>query len=324
MVFVDPCSACNFKCTFCPTGDRVLMKEIGRYQGTLSLDQFAVIVANIERFPDPIKVLRLYKDGEPLLNRRLPEMIAMARSSPHIDSIDTTTNGALLTPALSERLVAAGLTRLNISIDGLTDDQYQEFTKTDVTFGDLVENVAYFHRISGDCEVVVKTVSEIIGADHRDRFLGTFEGICDRIFVENTSPCWPDFDVEGRMGIAIKEGLYGNSVREAVSCPYIFYSISVNSDLKVSACFVDWRRDLIVGDLSTDSLADIWSGAKLNTHRKSHLEGRRRKHATCGQCGQLTHCNADNIDSHLELMTERFAATSQFDELDQHIAEEYR
>ena len=30
-------SACNFKCTFCPTGDRELIKSTGRYQGALAL-----------------------------------------------------------------------------------------------------------------------------------------------------------------------------------------------------------------------------------------------------------------------------------------------
>ena len=30
VVFVDPSSACNFKCTFCPTGDLKLMQDIKR------------------------------------------------------------------------------------------------------------------------------------------------------------------------------------------------------------------------------------------------------------------------------------------------------
>ena len=33
VVFVDPSDACNFKCKFCPTSDRDLMKEVGRQIG---------------------------------------------------------------------------------------------------------------------------------------------------------------------------------------------------------------------------------------------------------------------------------------------------
>ena len=35
VVFVDPASACNFICKFCPTGHRDLIDDTGRYQGVM-------------------------------------------------------------------------------------------------------------------------------------------------------------------------------------------------------------------------------------------------------------------------------------------------
>ena len=297
VVFVDPSSACNFKCTFCPTGDRELIKSTGRYQGALALAGFEKVISDIAEFDDQLKTLRLYKDGEPLLNKNLPAMIHMARQAGVAKMIDTTTNGFLLDGPMGEKLVEAGLNRINISIDGLDEQQFWKFTKAKVNFSKFVQNLRDFYSVSGDCEVVIKTTSEIIGTDRHDMFYEIFGNYCDRIFVENTSPCWPDFDVEDRMGIKITTGLYGNEIENVQVCPYLFYSISVNSDLSVSACFVDWSRGLSVGNLNDKSLKEIWTGPEMQAHRLAHLRGQRRHHSVCGKCSQVTHCKADNIDA---------------------------
>ena len=81
IVFVDPASSCNFKCTFCPTGHRDMIAETGRFQGVMKLDVFQKIIDDLGEFEKPIKVLRMYKDGEPFLNKRLAEMVAYAKKS---------------------------------------------------------------------------------------------------------------------------------------------------------------------------------------------------------------------------------------------------
>lgn len=307
VVFVDPSSACNFKCTFCPTGDRELIKSTGRYQGNLALAGFEKVVADLAEFEDQLKVLRLYKDGEPLLNKHLPTMIRTARDAGVAEIIDTTTNGFLLSGPVGEKLVEAGLSRINISIDGLNEQQFWKFAKAKVDFPKFVQNLRDFYSVSGDCEVVIKTTSEIIGGESHDMFYEIFGNYCDRIFVENTSPCWPDFDVEERMDVKITTGLYGNEMQDVDVCSYLFYSISINSDLSVSACFVDWSRGLSVGSLTEKSLKDIWMGPEMQAHRLAHLSGRRGRHAVCGKCNQITHCKADNIDADAPRLLEALA-----------------
>jgi len=123
VVFVDPASACNFQCTFCPTGHRDLIRETGRYQGAMKFEVFTKIIDDLGAFDDKIKVLRMYKDGEPFLNRRLADMIAYAKASGHVDYIDTTTNGTFLSPERLAPVIAAGLDKINISVDGMTAEQ---------------------------------------------------------------------------------------------------------------------------------------------------------------------------------------------------------
>lgn len=306
VVFVDPSSACNFRCTFCPTGDRKLIRDLGRFQGSLSLADFEKVLTDIEQFDDPIKVLRLYKDGEPLMNRNLAQMVRMARGSSAVETIDTTTNGSLLRPAISDELLEAGIDLINISVDGLDAEQMFHFTGMRLDFDSFIANLAHLYRNRGKAKVVIKTTQEIIGVDRKAEFFDTFGNICDLIYIENTSPCWPDFDVEDRMGITIETGLYGNEISEQTACPYLFYSISVNSDMKVSACFVDWSRALLVGDLRIESLREVWDGGRMLAHRTAHLDGRRTQHPTCGQCGQISHCGPDSIEDGLDTMREKY------------------
>jgi len=319
VLFVDPSSACNFKCTFCPTGDLPLLKSIGRFQGTLKLPDFEKIVSDAQEFETSIKVLRLYKDGEPLVNKHLAEMVQIAKKSGCFEAIDTTTNAALLNHERSERLIEAGIDLINISIDGLDSEQFLHFTKAKIDFDKFIENINYLFSIKSNCKIVIKTTKEIIGVDRIQEFYDKFGGLCDVIGVENTSPCWPDFDVEDRMGITITEGLYGNEIVDQTACPYLFYSMSVNSDMKVSACFVDWSRSLIIGDVRVNSLAEIWDSKEMNAHRKAHLTGLRNSHSTCGSCGQISHCGPDSIEGSITEIKDKFDSQDKFKNLDEMI-----
>jgi MoaA/NifB/PqqE/SkfB family radical SAM enzyme len=89
--------------------------------------------------------------------------------------------------------------------------------------------------------------------------------------------------------------------------------------MKVSACFVDWARDLIIGDLRINSLKDIWESKELNAHRLAHLSGRRKEHKTCGGCGQISHCGPDSIEKDLLQIKSKFEENGHFENLDETI-----
>lgn len=298
VVFVDPASACNFLCPFCPTGHRDMIDETGRFQGVMKLPLFQKIIDDLGEFEKPIKVLRMYKDGEPFLNKNLARMIAYAKKSGFVEYIDTTTNGSLMTPERLGPVLDAGLDKINISVDGMNSDQYKKFTGFDFDFDAFVENVKWLYANKGQCEVVVKIPGDLISEAQRQEFLDTFGDYCDRIFIENFAPCWPEFDVEAHTGIKITEGIYQQPIKPTDTCPYIFYSMSVNADGLISSCFLDWGRKLIIGDAKDQTLKSIWHGNRMNALRRQHLEGKRLANPVCSQCGQLSHCLPDNIDAY--------------------------
>jgi radical SAM protein with 4Fe4S-binding SPASM domain len=308
ILFVDPSSVCNFKCGFCPTGNRQLVKETGRFQGQMDFGLYQKIIDDLGEFDEPLKVLRLYKDGEPLLNKRLADMVRYARESGRVRYIDITTNGYLLEPDVIKPILDAGLDRLNISVDGMSDEQFLEFTGVRVDFEKFVGNIRRLYDMKGDCEISIKTVGDSVTDEQKQRFFDVFGDYADRIFVENVAPCWPELDIEDRLGVTITRGIYDQPIGDVNTCPYVFYSMSVNSDGSVSLCFLDWARKLIIGDVREQSLKSIWKGDALFQHQLTQLRGEREENAVCRECHQLSHCLPDNIDPYVEELEERLLA----------------
>lgn len=296
VIFIDPSSACNFKCKYCPTGHLDLIRDTKRYQGVLKFEIYKKIIDDLKDFNKNIKVLRLYKDGEPFLNKNLAEMISYAKKSNKIDYVDTTTNAALMTKERLKPVLDAGIDKINISIDGMNNETYLSFTKTKLEFSDIVSNVKWLYENKGNTEVVVKIPGDIISEKEKKDFYGVFGNFADRIFVENFAPCWPEFDVEKHTGVKITKGIYQQEISDTNTCPYIFYSFSVNADGLVSSCFLDWKRKLIIGDVKIESMKEIWNSKKMNQLRLAHLDGKRKNIDCCKSCGQLSHCLPDNID----------------------------
>ncbi len=305
VLFVDPSSACNFRCKFCPTSSPELYPETRRPK-LMPYSLFEKIVADLSAFPVPLKVLRLYKDGEPFLNPRLPEMIALARSAGIAQCIDTTTNGSLLTPDRALAAIEAGLDRINISLGGMSDDDFFRFTGATVSFKDFVKNIQEIYEHKGNCTIFIKAVDELLDEEKKKRFMDIFSPIVDTLHIEHVAPCWPEFDVESRLNVTIKEGIYGQRVQNVDTCPYVFYTMSVNAEGSVSVCFLDWSHDNLIGDVKNEHLEEIWQGEQMQEYRLKMLRGERSSISFCRGCKQLSHCLADNIDPYRDEILARF------------------
>ncbi|RYE54445.1 MAG: radical SAM protein, partial [Rhizobiaceae bacterium] len=179
IVFMDPASSCNFTCTFCPTGHRELIKDTGRFNGAMKYEVFTKAIDDLAEFGKPIKVLRMYKDGEPFLNKRFADMVKYAKNSGHVEYIDTTTNGTFLTPERLAPVIEAGLDKINISVDGMTKETYKRFTGFNFDFDKFVEGVKWLDANKGNMEVTIKIPGELITEDERQKFFDTFGDYCD-------------------------------------------------------------------------------------------------------------------------------------------------
>lgn len=307
IIFIDPSDKCNFRCKFCPTGNIELMNNTkGRNFGIINFDLYKKIIDDLQDFENNIKVIRLYKDGEPLLNPNFPNMIKYAKESNKVDRVDTTTNASLLTKDLSLQIIEAGLDRINISIEGMNSQQYLDFSRAKLDFNKLVENITFFYEHRNQCEMIVKINGDIITEKQKEEFYNIFGNIADGVNIESVMSCWPEFELDN-VSVNMNRGIYGQNIKEVMVCPYVFYSMSINSSGMASACYLDWERKLIIGDANKESVKDIWNGKLMNDLRILFLKNERKNHPICKDCGQLTHGMPDNIDDYAEELLERIS-----------------
>ncbi|MDO4890387.1 MAG: GTP 3',8-cyclase MoaA [Coriobacteriaceae bacterium] len=113
---------CNFRCVYCMPEEGLPRRS---HDEMLDYDDIERLVRIATRFG--IRRLRL-TGGEPLARRRIEDLIARLVAVPGIEAVALTTNGALL-PAKAEALKAAGLSRVNISLDTLDPVKFTQVTR---------------------------------------------------------------------------------------------------------------------------------------------------------------------------------------------------
>jgi MoaA/NifB/PqqE/SkfB family radical SAM enzyme len=291
VIFIDPANVCNQKCSYCPTGHPDLLKDTARRPTVMDFRLYEQILYQCEDFPDKIKTLRLYKDGEPLLNPNFADMIAYAKDAGKFIQIDTTTNGLLLNQEVNKQIVHAGLDRINISVPKGYDSEY--LANVADLFVTAFDGMHIFAKIAGD----------YLTEDERHRFLEDFRPITHDCAIEHTAPCWPGFDVDQ---INLDVGVYGQPLQgEPQVCPYIFYQMAVNADGTVSRCFLDWSYRHIMGNLRSEHIMDVWNGRIFSVLREDNLRMLRHCLMSCCDCQQLKYGMPDNIDPYAEELLRR-------------------
>jgi cyclic pyranopterin phosphate synthase len=115
---------CNFRCQYCMPAEGLPWLE---RQELLSFEEIERLVAVFVRLG--IRDLRL-TGGEPLVRRSFPKLVGMLSAIDGIADLSLTTNGYLLERD-AEALVAAGIGRVNISIDSLARDRFFQITRRD-------------------------------------------------------------------------------------------------------------------------------------------------------------------------------------------------
>ena len=114
---------CNFRCTYCMPEEG--MAWLDRHDLLTYEEQARIVRVCVERFGfDAVRIT----GGEPTVRAHLPRLIEMI--SPLGIDIAMTTNGVKL-PEMVHDLAAAGLRRINVSLDSLRPEVFRELTRRD-------------------------------------------------------------------------------------------------------------------------------------------------------------------------------------------------
>lgn len=114
---------CDLRCSYCMSEDIEFLPR----QDILSFEEIIRLAKSFAHLG--VKKIRL-TGGEPLMRKKLPELVASIKAIEGIEEVVMTTNGTLLT-RYAQPLFEAGLTRLNISLDTLKAERFQKLTRRD-------------------------------------------------------------------------------------------------------------------------------------------------------------------------------------------------
>lgn len=276
-ISIEPTTSCNLRCPECPSGLRSFTRPTGMLDDVL-------FRKTIDELAPTLSYLTFYFQGEPYLHPRFLDMVSYASGKGLYTA--TSTNAHFLHEEAAFNTVRSGLDRLIVSIDGTTQEAYQSY------------------RIGGSLEKVLKGTQNIIAAkkqlrsstphvvfqflvvgpnEHQIpqvRQLAKQVGVDQLVLktaqiydFEKGSPLIPEQQRYSRY----KQGADGRwSVKNALDdhCWKMWHSCVITWDGKVVPCCFDKDAHFVLGDLKTNSFADIWWGEAYQRFRAQLLSSR--------------------------------------------------
>ena len=267
--FIDPINICNLRCPLCPTGRGLLARPAGR----MDLAMYQRVIDEIAPYAYRVE---LYNWGEPLLHPQIMQMIEYA--SRRRISVRLSSNMNHLDADMSRQLVTSGLSQLTVSIDGATQESYAAYRRQ----GQL-------SRVLQNLELLLETRREL-GAQrpfilwrmligkHNEHEIEAVRQMAREMDVDGfaTSVLFVDTHDPEQINLWLPTDPaqsaydYRSEVLEnAWSCHELWEGMVINWDGGVAPCcwLHDARYDF--GNVSRQTVREIWNGPKYVSARRS-------------------------------------------------------
>lgn len=285
----EPTTSCNLRCPECPSG----LRQFTRPTGMLKKDFFTETIDDIHRH---LLYLIFYFQGEPYLNTDFLEMVKYASKKGIYTA--TSTNAHYLTDEAARKTIESGLDRLIISIDGTTQDVYQQYrvgghldkvlegarnivkwkkelkSKTPFVFFQFLVVKPNEHQVED-----IKRLAKEIGVDEvrfKTAQVYNFENDPNQLIPEN--------DTFSRYK-KTSDGKYAAKNKLANHCWKLWHANVITWDGLVVPCCFDKDAMHQLGNLKNESFKNIWHNSNYKQFR-SELMSSRKNIDICSNCSE--------------------------------------
>lgn len=267
---IEVTNICNLDCTMCYS------RQASRPKGLMEMETYRKAIAQVVELG--VADVHLYTVGEPLLHPKIAEMVRIAKGEGC--RVFIFTNGALLTADAGLGLISAGLDCLTFSVEGCETERYEKSRKG-AKFTRLLENVSRFRELRDENGGSPRIEVWSAIANESKEELVSFSQFWRR-YADNVNLVY----LANQGGYI--EGIHNSQVLPPVAdrrpCSSLWTSIVVLWNGDVSACCVDFDGKLVVGNIFSGSLKQIWFGSTYRKFRLSHLRQDFGKVPRCGGC----------------------------------------
>jgi len=285
---VETVNTCNLSCAMC-----FRSRTPSPQPAMMSLDDYRRLIGEAGRLGCPSLSLNL--NNEPLLDPLLVERVALAREAGFID-IRLNTNGILLTPEKSRALIAAGLTRLSVSIDAASEETYRRI-RTGGDYRRLLNNLEAFIAIRDELQAALPvlrcTLVKIRENEHEvDAFINDWQQRADYVSIQSYVPHSNDDE-----SMTLHPDQQAKSTD--VTCSQPFERLVVTVDGNILPCCSPQGAEIILGRWGDTGLAKIWTGPQAMNLRRM-MRGRCwHDHPVCSSCLNGTFDGHENQETAL-------------------------
>ena len=273
-IWLESTNHCNAECIMCP---RELQT---RKKGLMKMDLYKKIIEEISQYKNEVDRLHLANFGEPLLDKKLPERIRIAKEH-GIKHVYFVSNASLLTPSLTESLINSGLDEFKISFYGIDFKSYNE-TMVGLDYEETLSNVKNFFKIrkklnARNPKVLIQLIPKLLKKDQIQAWYNQFENLIDQSIGDKI--------VETPI-LNFGDGRNYNNINQIVTeiCSYPWRTMVILQDGQVSVCCLDYNGSVIMGDVNSSSISEIWNGKKYLTLRDSFKRLDYSKYPICNKC----------------------------------------
>jgi radical SAM protein with 4Fe4S-binding SPASM domain len=261
---VEATNRCNLKCTFCDKLPHLKPEDIG-------LLDFALFTRIIDEGAEKkLCGLKLSYRGEPLLHPRLADMVAYAKKKGILD-VYFNTNAMLLSKAKANALMAAGLDRISVSVEGTDRHAFEK------------------ERVGARFDVVKRNLQQLLnlreqnGRKHPKIRLQTVR--LPGIDLDAYARYWSAFSDE-TAAIDFKETRPRDTslVDREWACPQLWQRMTIEWNGSIMACNNDDYRRLSPGNVNTLSVSECWQAPLVQKARELHMQGLSHTLAACNGC----------------------------------------
>jgi radical SAM protein with 4Fe4S-binding SPASM domain len=285
----EPTTSCNLRCPECPSG----LRAFSRPTGMLRKDFFRETIDQLEK---DLAYLVFYFQGEPYLNPEFVNMVQYASSKKIYTA--TSTNAHYLTDANAKKTVESGLDRLIISIDGTTQETYQQYR-----VGGKLEKVLEGARniVKWKKELKSKTpfiIFQFLVVRHNEHQIDDVKQLAketgvDDVWLKTAQVYDYENDPNGLIPVNNKYSRYkkgkdgkmqfkGNNQNH---CWRLWHDPVITWDGAVVPCCFDKDAQHKLGSLQQQSFKEVWRSGVYNRFRHQVLESRQNIDI-CANCSE--------------------------------------
>jgi len=268
-ISVEPTTVCNLKCPQCPTGAGTLLRS----KGTMELSLFQTI---IDQLSPATFIVNLYLQGEPLLNPVIGEFIRHAHGKRLYTILST--NGQLLDRSTAKKLVNSGLSKIIISLDGVTEQSYAAY-RVGGSLQKVLEGLEILRqeKLSANSQFPLVELQFIV-FEHNQHEINQIKEVAHRYFVDKLTIKTAQIinpQIEIRPSTQSELTRYVNNARDFKMkgrryrhCFKVWHSMVFTWNGSAAPCCYDKDLNHSHGTIGQASVDELWRGQTIQHFRK--------------------------------------------------------